>query len=115
MKNARHLSLEGCVLRLQSGDLGHEAASRQWEELFGIARSDDLLAFTNARLGFVPGREGQPEGIVSITVGVSDSVKLDHILERARAAGVCRDGHFDMCGVRWHLSLTSQDKRSPKL
>ena len=58
MKRSEHLSLEGCVLRLQPGDYDHEAASRQWEETFGVARSRDLLAFTNARLGFTPGREG---------------------------------------------------------
>ncbi|KAF9697988.1 hypothetical protein EKO04_004316 [Ascochyta lentis] len=69
MKQTAHLSLEGCVLRLQAGDHGHEAAARDWEEVFGVARSRDLLAFTNARMGFIPGRDGHPEGLVSITVG----------------------------------------------
>ncbi|KAF2825194.1 hypothetical protein CC86DRAFT_370945 [Ophiobolus disseminans] len=106
MQRAGHLGLVGCVLRLQPGDADHEAAARQWEELFGVARSRDLLAFTNARLGFVPGREGQPEGLASITVGVSGRDKLDAIVDRARAAGVWAEGRITMCGVNWHLIST---------
>lgn len=109
MRRAAHLSLEGCVLRLQPGDYGHEAAARQWEETFGVARSRDLLAFTNARLGFVPGQYARPEGLVSITVGVRGQGRLDAILERARRAGVCENGDVNMCGVRWIFVLTGQD------
>ena len=106
MRRAAHLTLEGCVLRLQPGDYGHEAAARQWEETFGVARSRDLLAFTNARMGFVPGREGHPEGLISITIGVAGQEKLEAILRRARAAGVYKDGSLEMCGVRWNFTLT---------
>ncbi|KAF1941689.1 hypothetical protein EJ02DRAFT_192963 [Clathrospora elynae] len=115
MKRAQHLTLEGCVLRLQPGDLGHEAAARQWEDVFGVARSRDLLAFTNARLGFIPGKEGQPEGLVSITVGVNSKYEYDAILERARIAGVCRIGCIDMCGVKWYLTLTGHGGSRGKL
>ncbi|KAH7069552.1 hypothetical protein BKA63DRAFT_421404 [Paraphoma chrysanthemicola] len=106
MKRTEHLSLLGCVLRLQPGDSDHEAASRQWEELFGVARSRDLLAFTNAKMGFVAGQEGQPEGLVSITVGVKGQDKLDAIVKRARDAGVYSAHGIDICGVRWYLWLT---------
>jgi len=109
MRRSAHLSLEGCILRLQLGDYGHEAAARQWEETFGVARSRDLLAFTNARMGFVPGRDTHPEGLVSITVGVRGQANLDGILERARERGVCQNGVVNMCGVRWNFSLTAQD------
>ncbi|KAF1347351.1 hypothetical protein EJ07DRAFT_169761 [Lizonia empirigonia] len=109
MRRAAHLSLEGCVLRLQPGDYGHEAAVRQWEELFGVARSRDLLAFTNARMGFVPGEKGQPEGLVSITVGVRGQYRLDAILERAKKAGVYTGGQVHMCRVRWNFMLTGHE------
>ncbi|KAF2009478.1 hypothetical protein BU24DRAFT_75694 [Aaosphaeria arxii CBS 175.79] len=106
MKRASHLSLEGCVLRLAPGDVGHEAAARQWEEIFGVVRSRDLLAFTNARVGFVPGEEGKHEGIVSITVGVRGKENLEGILERAKKEGLCGNGWIEMVGVKWHFVLT---------
>jgi hypothetical protein len=115
MERTQHLTLEGCVLRLQPGDLGHEAAAREWEEIFGVARSRDLLAFTNARLGFVPGREGQQEGLVSITIGVRGKDEYDAILERARQAGVRGNGGIDICGVKWYLALTANCATKEKL
>ena len=115
MQRTEHLTLAGCVLRLQPGDADHEAAARQWEQLFGVARSRDLLAFTNARLGFVPGREGQQEGLISITVGVNGRAKLDAIRERARRAGVYAEGRIIMCGVIWNLVLTGHGAGKGKL
>jgi hypothetical protein len=109
MKRSAHLSLEGCVLRLQPGDYDHEAAARQWEEIFGVERSRDLLAFTNARIGFVPGQRGRSEGLVSLTIGVKGRDKLDAILRRAREAGVCDDGGVQMCGVKWNFVLTGHE------
>jgi hypothetical protein len=115
MKRSEHLTLEGCVLRLQPGDNDHEAASRQWEEVFGVARSRDLLAFTNARLGFIAGREGQSEGLASITVGVNGRDKIDAIRARAKQAGVSTDGRINMCGAQWNISLTGHGKANGKL
>jgi hypothetical protein len=115
MKRSSHLTLEGCVLRLRPGELDHEAAARQWEEIFGVARSRDLLAFTNARLGFVAGREGLPEGLVSITVGVDGQDRLDAIRERAREAGVLVDRRFEMCGIQWNLVLKGHGDVKGKL
>jgi hypothetical protein len=109
MERSAHLSLEGCVLRLQPGDYGHEAAARQWEEIFGVERSRNLLAFTNARLGFVPGQRGRPEGLVSLTIGVRGRDRLDAILHRAREAGFCNDGDVQMCGVKWNFVLTGYE------
>lgn len=108
MERTAHLTLEGCVLRLQPGDGGHEAAARQWEDVFGVGRSRDLLAFTNARLGFIPGQRGQPDGLVSITVGVNTEAKRDAILQRARDAGIWGDGWMEMCGVKWYVVLTGR-------
>lgn len=55
MERTSHLTLQGCALRLAPGESGPQAAARQWEAVFGVARSRDLLAFTNARLGFCTG------------------------------------------------------------
>ena len=115
MRQSGHLNLEGCTLRLQPGDAGHEAASRQWEEMFGVGRSRDMLAFTNARLGFLSGQEGQPEGLVSVTIGVRGREKLDAILERARNVGICRNNWVSMCGVNWYFVLTGHDEPKGKL
>jgi hypothetical protein len=115
MKRSEHLRLEGCVLRLQPSNSDHEGAARQWEEIFGVTRSRDLLAFTNARLGFVPGREGRSEGLVSITVGVNGKDKLDLIVERARKAGSYAEGGINMCGIKWNLVLTGHGEVKGKL
>jgi hypothetical protein len=115
MKRTQHLTLEGCVLRLQPGDHGHEAAARQWEEIFGIARSRDLLAFTNTRMGFIPGREGHADGLVSITVGVKGKDEYKAILERAGKAGICRGGWIEMCGIKWFLALTGHGESRGRL
>jgi len=115
MKRTSHLSLEGVVCRLEPGNLGHEAASRQWEEIFGVPRSRDLLAFTNARLGFIPGREGQPEGLVSVTVGVNGKEKLEAILHRASKEGLCGDGWINMVGIKWYFVLTGVGESRVKL
>jgi hypothetical protein len=115
MRRNGHLTLAGVVLRLQPGDADHEGAARQWEELFGVSRSRDLLAFTNARLGFVPGRKGQQEGLVSITVGVDGRKKLDAIVERAQRAGLCAGRRIKMGGVVWDLALTGHGEEKGKL
>jgi hypothetical protein len=117
MKRTSHLSLEGCVLRLapDQNKWGHEAAARQWEEIFGVGRSRDLVAFTNARLGFARGEEGKPEGLVSITVGVNGKDKLKGIWERAAKLGLTEDRWINMCGVRWYLVLTGYGEVEGKL
>lgn len=115
MKRSQHLTLEGCVLRIAPGDVGHEAAARQWEDIFGVSRSRDLLAFTNSRLGFIPGQEGKPEGLVSITVGVNGKDKLESILQRASKEGLCGDGWINMCGIKWYFVLTGYGDAKVKL
>ncbi|KAK1912027.1 hypothetical protein P3342_012510 [Pyrenophora teres f. teres] len=114
MKQSGHLNLEGCILRLQPGDVGHEAASRQWEDMFGVGRSRDMLAIINARLGFIRGQEGQAEGLVSVKVGLKGKKKLNAILERARNAGVCGNGWINMCGIKWCFVLTGHEASKGK-
>jgi hypothetical protein len=104
MKRHADLHLSGVLLRLKSGELDTEAASRYWQDVFGVGMSRDLLAFTNTRMGFVRGLEGKSEGLDSITIGVDGGERLDGILERASKEGLCRDGWIEMCGVRWFFS-----------
>lgn len=115
MKQTSHLTLEDCVLRLAPGDAGHEDAARQWEEIFGVGRSRDLLAFTNARLGFIRGQVDESEGLVSVTVGVKGKAQFEGILNRASKAGLCGDGWINMCGVKWYFVLTGHDTGKEKL
>ena len=104
MKRHGDLFLLGAVLRLAPGDNDAEGGSKQWEALFGVTRSRDLLAFTNARMGFIPGREGQTEGLVSVTIGVKGQKRLDGIYQRAKEMGLSGEhGGIDMIGVRWHF------------
>ncbi|KAF2093867.1 hypothetical protein NA57DRAFT_47406 [Rhizodiscina lignyota] len=116
MERHGDLSLIGAILRLAPGDNDPESGSKQWEELFGVARSRDLLAFTNARMGFVPGRQGEPEGLVSITIGVKGQKKLDEIYQRAREQGLSGEyGGIDMIGVRWYFVHMGEPATGSKL
>jgi hypothetical protein len=114
MKRAAHLSLEGCSLRLAPGQ-NHEEAARQWEEIFGVGRSRDLVAFTNCRLGFSRAAEGKPEGLLSVTVGVNGPEKLKEIWDRANKLGLTEDRWINMCGSRWFLVLTGYGVTKGKL
>ncbi|KAK5175007.1 uncharacterized protein LTR77_000143 [Saxophila tyrrhenica] len=114
MKEYRHLSLIGAVCRLAPGDWGAELASTQWEQTFGIPRSRDLCQFTNARVGFVHGEEGELEGMVSVSVGVVGERRRKAIFDRAREMGALKEErerrYVDMVGVRWNFSLTGEDE-----
>ena len=115
MKQTSHLTLEGCVLRLAPDDVGHEDAARQWEEIFGVGRSRDLLAFTNTRLGFIRGQPGESAGLVSVTVGVRGKEQFEGILSRASKAGLCGHGWINMCGVKWYFVLTGHEPVKERL
>lgn len=115
MKRHSDLHLVGAVLRLAAGDSETEAASRQWEEIFGVPRSRDLLAFTNARIGFIRGEEGEREGLVSITIAVEGKERFQGILQRASNAGLCGDGWINMCGVRWYFVEAGQSQERSSL
>lgn len=116
MKKHAHLSLLGAVCRIKPSDPGSELAATQWQDTFGVSRVRDLLGFTNARVGFVRGEEGTPEGIISVTVGVHGQRRKDAILARARERGVVGpDGAVEMVGVRWNFSLTGDDEFASRL
>lgn len=116
MKKHSHLSLLGAVCRIKPSDPGSELAATQWQDTFGVSRVRDLLGFTNARVGFLRGSEGEQEGIVSVTVGVHGQRRKDALLKRARERGVVgSDGGVVMCGVRWNFSLTGDDEFASRL
>jgi len=111
MKRYSDLHLEGALLRLAPGDVDTEGAARQWRDIFGVDMSRDLLAFTNARMGFVRGVEGEKEGLQSITVGVNGRERFDAILKGASEEGLCGDGWINMCGIKWYFVLRSEKGR----
>ncbi|KAF1986854.1 hypothetical protein K402DRAFT_331986 [Aulographum hederae CBS 113979] len=112
MKRTSDLSLVGAVCRLAPGDIDTDAAAAQWEHTFGIAKSRDGLAFTNARLDFIRGIPGSPEGLVSVTIAVKGKDRFDAILERASKEGLCGDGWINMVGIRWYFVLEDDNAGS---
>jgi hypothetical protein len=110
MKRRSHLHLIGVVCRLAPGDTDTEAALRQWEELFGLSRELNQLIFTNARMGFVQGVKGQPEGLVSITIAVEGEERLAGIVQRARKRGVWVDGYAAMLNLRFYFVLAGEGR-----
>ena len=108
MKRRPHLHLHGVVCRLAPGDVDREAASREWEDIFGIPRSRGLFAFANARMGFIRGVEGQPDGLASIAIGVDGRDEFNTILDRAREEGLCGDGWINMLGVKWYFTCMGE-------
>jgi hypothetical protein len=104
MKKYGDLHLASALLRLAPGDWDTEGASRQWETIFGVGMSRDLVAFTNARMGFVRGQEGKPEGLESITITVNGGDRMDGILQRAKEEGILNeDGSISMLNVKWYI------------
>lgn len=110
MRQAADLHLSGVLLRLGAGDVDTEGASKQWSQIFGVPTSRDLLAFTNARMGFVRGEEGKREGLDCITVAVNGKERFEGILDAARELGLCGDGWINMCGVRWFFVDAGQPR-----
>jgi len=103
MEHASYLRLVGVILRLEPSDHDTIGAARQWEETFGVVRRNDLLCYTNARMGFVAGIKGQSDGIHSITLAVDGKERLDRMLWAATEEGICGDGWVNMLGVRWYF------------
>jgi hypothetical protein len=108
MKRRSDLHLIGAVCRLAPEDTNTEAALNQWEELFGLPRDLNQLVFTNARMGFVKGRKGQPDGLVSITIAVEGEDRLAGIVQKARERGVWADGYAEMLNLRWYFVLAGE-------
>ncbi|EXJ82594.1 hypothetical protein A1O3_06407 [Capronia epimyces CBS 606.96] len=115
MRRHSHLRLAAATCRLAPGQTDTEAAARQWHEWFGIDRDGSELVFTNARLRFVPGVEGQPEGLESMVLAIKGKQRLEGILGRVRDEGLrlCADGWTDLLGVKWCFILEGEKEKGP--
>lgn len=114
MARNNHLRFIRATCRLASGNKDTQTAARQWEELFGVQRDGSGLVFTNARMDFVEGVQGQPETLESLTIGIKGRERYERTLEEAKKEGLCRDGYVEMLGFKWYFVL-DEDKVSSKL
>ena len=118
MKRYDHLSLIGAVCRLAPSDAEGERAATQWQDIFGVPRSRDLVAFTNARVGFTAGQAGLHEGIISISIGVKGEQARDEIIKRAERMGLSCDfsrKSVDMLGLTWYFVHTGEAEVQSRL
>ena len=120
MKKTKDLWLTRVMLRLAPGDADVGGAVRQWSDTFGIptARRTDgeegeELAYSNCRMGFVPGQQGQPDGVSSVTIGVEGKERLQGIMDRAKAAAVWKERWMEVANVRWYLTLMGEAETEP--
>jgi hypothetical protein len=114
MRNSSYIRLVGAVLRLEPNDTDTLGAAKQWEQTFGVSRSGELLCFTNARVGFVAGVKGKPDGIDSITLVVDGQERMNRMLWAASQEGLCGDGWVNMLGVRWFFIESGEAARQGK-
>jgi hypothetical protein len=113
MRRHADLHLLSAVLRLAPGDKDVAGAAKQWERLFGVKRVNDTeVGFTNAKMGFVEGKEGMNEGLVEIMIGVEGRERLKGILERAKKEGLVFDGEkrVEMLGLKWRFILVGRSE-----
>ena len=111
MKRCSHLKLLSATLRLAPGQTEVQSATRQWQDYFGIQAKGDELLFTNARIRFVPGEEGQIEGLESITIEVSGKERFERMLELVNREGLCGNGWTNLLGVKWYFVLKEEHGR----
>lgn len=115
MKRCAHLKLLNVTCRLAANDADTERAAKQWENVFGVARDGSELAFTNARLKFVPGVTGRSDGLESITVGVRGKREYNQVLDAAARLGLLNGNTIDMLGLNWHIALEIEGEEKSKL
>jgi len=111
MKRCSHLKLVNAVLRLAPGQTDVVAAAQRWQDYFGVKRHGSGLEFTNARLKFVPGVDGMPEGLESITIEVQSKDRLEKMLKVASKEGLCGDGWTNLLGIKWYF-VAKEDAES---
>lgn len=119
MKRCSHLRLVSAACRLAPRNTDPEAAAQQWQDYFGVEKRGSELAFTNARLKFLPGADGQQEGLESITIEVRGKTRFDKLLDAVSKEGLCGDGWTNLLGLKWYFTLKEDEKeegeRSSKL
>jgi hypothetical protein len=110
MQRCKHLKLISVTLRLAPGQTNVEKAAQQWQDFFGVQKEASESVFTNARMKFVSGVDGQPEGLESITLGVKGKDKLENMLRVVEREGLCGDGSTNMLGVKWYFVLLDDER-----
>ena len=81
------------------------AVAARWSQIAEIPLDDDAgaptLPLANARLRFVPCRDGRPEGLAGLDLVATDP---DAVRAAARARGALGDdGLVHLCGMRFRL------------
>jgi hypothetical protein len=107
------LHLLSAKLRLAPGGRDIASAAKQWESLFGVKRlSDTEVGFTNAKMGFVEGKDRTIGGLVEVVIGVEGTERLNGILESAISEGLEFDGEkrVEMLGLKWRFVLVGESE-----
>ncbi|KAH8684263.1 hypothetical protein BGZ60DRAFT_367492 [Tricladium varicosporioides] len=116
MKKYSYLHMLSVTCRLTPGDDDIVNATGQWGNLFGVRRGDAKgeCQFINAKLTFLPGREGEKDGLVEVCIGVENDAQLADIMVRAKANGVLNeDSQVEIIGIRWKfISFQNQGEIS---
>ena len=107
-RRCSHLKLLSVTLRLASGQSDVETAAQQWQDYFGVTKEGSESVFTNARMRFVPGIDGQPEGLESITIEVTGKESFDKLLEKMNETGLCGDRKTNLLGIEWYFVLKEE-------
>lgn len=111
MRRCSHLKLISATLRLAPGQSDIGAAAQQWQDFFGVRREGSELIFTNARMKFIAGVDGLPEGLESITIEVKGKQRFEKMLEVVSREGLCGDGWTNMLGVKWYFALNEDEEQ----
>jgi hypothetical protein len=115
MKRQADLYLLSVTLRLKPGEVDTHEAAKQWEKILGASAEGSEVKFTNARMEFVSGVDGKPEGIIGIRIGVKGSERYRGIFSRARQEGCGFNGSrgtVEMLGVTFSFVQTDGLDRS---
>lgn len=98
-QKAKTNKVNGIVgVTIQCDDPQHVA--RRWSEITEIALESDTLAFSNAKIRFVPINDGRPEGLSELDI----KADIDSVTRAAEKLGVrTGDSQVTICGVRLNL------------
>jgi hypothetical protein len=115
MERAGELRIGGVMCRLEVGDGDVAGAVGRWRDVFGTPTRGERVVFTNAELGFLPGKEGKRPGMERVTIAVRGRKRFDAILDAAREEGICGDGWINMCGVEWVFEYAGEPEVKSKM
>jgi hypothetical protein len=110
MRRNGDLHLLGATLRLLPGETDTQNAAGRWETIFDVKRNEESIEFTNSKIRFIKGEDGQADGIVTITIGVEGKSRLEEIFWRAKLerATSTQPACLAMLGVTWRFILVGK-------